>query len=320
VTDRDGERTRKGLDAPPPTRERPVPNSAPEHANRSASGGDSTAATTLLWQPWRTLIRGLGAAYDALGVTLVLSFLGFIVAATAIMGGWSVGLAVQGDRGRLLASWLLDARAQPVSAGGSADAARLMLGAVVPFGLWCTVVSPLTAGAFAYVRDLLAHEHPVWRDLPGLVRAHWASAVRLGTVQAALTIILATDFVFFLSRSAFGLKLVGLLFLYPLLFWLLAQQYQWPLLVEQRQGAWSAIKKSSLLTLDNPGFTLVLGLLTGAVSVLCVAAMVGLPLLWVGTIAFLHTEATRGLLRKYGLVPPEPDPEADPGWGAGSHA
>jgi uncharacterized membrane protein len=129
--------------------------------------------------------------------------------------------------------------------------------------------------------------------------------------------MLVTDVFFFSAQPAPGLKLIGILFLYPLLFWLLALPYQWPLLAEQRQGAWPAIKKSALLVLDNPGFVLLHAVVAALFSVACLAAMVGVPLLWVGTLAFLHTEATRALLRKYGVLPPEPDPEAaDEGWGA----
>src|SRR6185436_11151761 len=101
----------------------------------------------------------------------------------------------------------------------------------------------------------------------------------------------------------------GLLFLYPLLFWLLAMSYQWPLLAEQRQGAWSAVRKSALLVLDNPGRTLILGLLSALFSVVCTVTMVAVPLLWAGTLVFIQTEATRALLRKYGLLAAEPEPE-----------
>jgi uncharacterized membrane protein YesL len=187
---------------------------------------------------------------------------------------------------------------------------------VAPLALWTLVVGPLTGGLFGYVRELVAHEHPVWTDLGRHIReAHGASA-RLALVQAVLTPLLATDAFFFLSQRALGAKVTGLLFLYPLLFWLLALAYQWPLLAEQRQGAWSAVKKSALLVLDNPGRTLLLGLLGALFSVVCAGTLVALPLLWAGTLAFVQTEATRALLRKYGLLAPEPEAEPGPeaGW------
>ena len=36
------------------------------------------------------------------------------------------------------------------------------------------------------------------------------------------------------------------------------------------------------------------------------ASVVGMPLFWVGTSAFLYTQSTRALLRKYGVLPAEP--------------
>jgi uncharacterized membrane protein YesL len=190
-----------------------------------------------------------------------------------------------------------------------ADLARLVTAALAPVALWIVLVVPLTAAIFGDVRDVVAHEHPEWRDLIAHARAHFARAVRLGAVQVIVTLILVTDVLFFMAQPAAGLKLAGFLFLYPLLFWLLCQQYQWPLLVEQRPAVWSTVKKSALLVLDNLGFSLVLGLTAGAITVACLMVRVGLPLLWAGSLAFLYTHATRALLRRYGVLPPEPEPE-----------
>ena len=60
--------------------------------------------------------------------------------------------------------------------------------------------------------------------------------------------------------------------------------------------------KSALLALDNPAFSVRLGLTAAAITLVCLAVRIGLPLLWAGTLAFLHTAATRELLRKYGVL------------------
>jgi uncharacterized membrane protein YesL len=264
----------------------------------------------------RTLGRALRGAYDYLGSTLLLSVVWCLVALAALLGGWALGLGAQGVRGRELASWLLEGAHVAAPGVVSGDLGRFWFAAVVPLALWSLVAAPMTGGLFAYVRDIVAHEHPVWTDVGSRIREVLQPAVRLGLIQAGVTLLLATDAFFFLVQPALGVKVVGLLFLYPLLFWLLAVQYQWPLLVEQRQGAWLAIKKSVLLTLDNPGRTLLFGLAGFVVSLLCAGSMVGVPLVWAGTLAFLQTEATRSLLRKYGVLPAEPevDDGGDVGW------
>jgi uncharacterized membrane protein YesL len=282
---------------------------APE---RAAAAPGAPAASS----GWRTLGRGLRGAYDYLGSTLLLSVVWCLVALAATLGGWSLGLGVQGARGRELASWVLEGAHVAGLGAVPGDLGRFMLAAVAPLMLWSLVVAPVTGGLFGYVREIVAHEHPVWTDLGPRIRAEYAPAVRLGMIQAALTALLATDAFFFLSQGALGAKVVGLLFIYPLMFWLLAVQYQWALLVEQRLGACSAVKKSALLVLDNPSRTLLLGMLSGALTLLCVGTVVGLLLVWAGTVAFLQTEATRALLRKYGVLPPELEPEGggDIGW------
>src|SRR5205823_4772790 len=143
------------------------------------------------------------------------------------------------------------------------------------------------------IRATVTHEYPDARDLARAVRDHFGAASRLGAIQTAVTLVLLTDVVFFLGLRALGLKLVGITFLYPLLFWLLVLQYQWAVLVEQRSPATAVVKKSVLLALDNFGFTLLLGLATAAITLICLSTRIGFPLLWAGTLGFLQTAATR---------------------------
>ncbi len=111
---------------------------------------------------------------------------------------------------------------------------------------------------------------------------------------------------------------LGALFGYLLVFWLLMMQYQWPLLVVQeaepkppRAGA--AIRKSALLALDNLGFTMGIATVCLVISVLLWVTLVAAALLWLGAMAMLQTQATRELLRRYDVLPPDPtlDPIAD---------
>lgn len=135
--------------------------------------------------------------------------------------------------------------------------------------------------------------------------------------------MLAADCLFFLSLRALPAVLAGVLFGYALLFWSITLLYQWPLLVEQETGARAVLKKSALMALDNIGFSLFTGALLLALTLLSWALVLPALLLWPAFAAFLQTRATRDLLRRYGLLPPEIDPNLEPAdderWGVGWH-
>ena len=89
--------------------------------------------------------------------------------------------------------------------------------------------------------------------------------------------------------------------------------YQWPLLVEQEIPTRRIVRKSALLALDNAPFTLALFALAGVLTAALWFSVVGAVLLWAGVLAMLTTQATRELLRKYDVLPPDPtlDPMAE---------
>ena len=100
---------------------------------------------------------------------------------------------------------------------------------------------------------------------------------------------------------------------YLALFWLAMILYQWPLLAEQSIPTRQIIRKSALLVLDNAPFTLGVLALVAVLTVALWFSVVGAVLLWAGVLAMLTTQATRELLRKYDVLPPDPtlDPMAE---------
>src|SRR5262245_60038614 len=77
--------------------------------------------------PWRSLGRGLRGAYDYLGCTLLLSLLWCVIAGAAAMGGWSLGLSLQGPRGRELVAWLIQGAHASAPGAERGDLGRLVL-------------------------------------------------------------------------------------------------------------------------------------------------------------------------------------------------
>jgi uncharacterized membrane protein YesL len=175
------------------------------------------------------------------------------------------------------------------------------------------VSSPVTAGVFRYTHHAAARLEPELFDLAWGFRGGFGRSVGLGAWQALGAVVLAGNCYFYLLQRGPVLVVIGAVFGYLLGYWLLACLYQWPLLVEQELSPPAAIKKSALLVLDNFPYTLGLGLVVALLTVLCWVTVLGGVLFWAGTAAMFLTQGTRELLRKYGVLGPDPtlDPMAD---------
>jgi uncharacterized membrane protein YesL len=233
---------------------------------------------------------GLRDTYDALGAVLLLSL---AVGAAVAMAGLG---------GQTLAAMLFSAL--PGSLPG--------LLSVAGGGLALALVGgPLAAGLFRYARNVAARQEPDLFDLGWGYRAALGRSLRLAGVQMLVGMVLAGDALFFLTRGQPVVVGLGAIFGYLCLFWCLMSLYAWPLLAEDETGrVRSVLRKSALLVLDNFPYTLLLALFLLVLSVLLWGTVIGGAILWAGSMAMFQTQATRELLRKYGVL--GPDPTLDP--------
>jgi uncharacterized membrane protein YesL len=254
---------------------------------------------------------GLRDAYDYLGSMALLSVAWTLVTAFAFFGGQAAGLALFGRLPGLLPGLL---------ALLCAGAAALGIG------------GPLLAGVYRFARNAAARREPELFDLAWGFRSAFGRSAALAAVQAGLALVLVVNCYFYVTRGHPVVVALGAVFGYGLLFWSLMCLYQWPLLVEQTEAPAaeslvSVLKKSALLALDNFGYTLVLalpaplaclcgwaavGTLAGAAWMVIIveASLIAAALLGPGVTAMFLTQATRELLRKYRVLPP--DPTLDP--------
>lgn len=230
--------------------------------------------------------------WDHLGVLLLASLLTPILASSAVAAGfWAASAMASELPGQLpfLASLLL---------------AQFCL---------ALALGPLAGGLFRFCRNAAARSEPemldlLWgfRDAPGL-------CLRLALLQGGVLLLLGVNCAFYFTWRSLPGYLLGMLTLYGLLFWLATSLYHWPLVAQGETRVRTIIRKSALLVLDNGLYSL--GLALAWVLLAIVLWMVVLPgaLLWGGCSAMLATQATRELLRKYGILPPDPtlDPMAD---------
>jgi hypothetical protein len=246
---------------------------------------------------WRTVRRALGESYD---------YLGTILAASALLTLLGLAAAL------LLAAALVALWSPRAGRGGPADWLPLLLAGT----LSATLLGPLLAGLARLVGEIVAREHPALGDLFREARWHARPGAVLAALQSWITLLLVVDLAFF-AASPGPLRWLAVPIVYLLLFWCLMLAYQWPLYASGAGTPLVVVRKSALLVLDNLPFSLGVTLLSLLFTLLCAVTTLGLVLLWPGALAFFHTIATRALLRRYGLLPPEPDPSLEEGADSG---
>ncbi len=79
-------------------------------------------------------------------------------------------------------------------------------------------------------------------------------------VQVALASILVLDIVWFLARPTWLSKIVGIVFIYALLFVAMVSTYLFPVTINQDVGFTQTLKNAALLTLANPFYSLAVAL------------------------------------------------------------
>jgi hypothetical protein len=238
------------------------------------------------------LKRGFRAAYDHLGYVVLVSFVS-VLGTVALLGlGWRA--AVELRPGMLGAVFFLPA----------------ML-----FGWLCAV------GVFHYADKAVYHEHPTladtWRGVGRLI----VPALGLFVVDLVVMAVLLGDAAFFASMKSKAVgTVVAVVCLYLAAAWLMAALYHLPLLsaqlrMESGPRPFVIIRKSFLLALGSPGFTVGLAFAIIALAVLCaLPAGLGTAMLFAGTAAFLLTHALRELFVRYGVIEEELEVVEDKGW------
>lgn len=233
---------------------------------------------------WKSLKKTFSTCYDYLGLTI----LGSIIWFSVVLMCYTLFIKV-----------LL--RLNPVLAG---------VGVLV---LYAFIISPVLAGGYCLARQMLIRDDPSARDLLRGIREYGRSAFGLGFVQAAISGLILINALFYLKSSVLPLRMVGILFIYVLLFWMINCIYHFPILIEQRPGILSVLKRGALIAADNVVFTLGVFFV---IILLTAATLVIMPLVYFGLVSVLQTVALRMAFVKYGLLPPEVEPTevVDPGF------
>jgi len=123
------------------------------------------------------------------------------------------------------------------------------------------LVAPLSV-AITYFGNLAVHrEDAGFRELWRGYTKFWVRAVVLGAVNLAVVIILWIDIRAIMRAQATWMRMLAGAWIYLGLFAGLLFMYAYPVMVEQDTTPWKAIRRAVILILDNPAYTLTIGLL-----------------------------------------------------------
>jgi L-ascorbate metabolism protein UlaG (beta-lactamase superfamily)/uncharacterized membrane protein YesL len=127
--------------------------------------------------------------------------------------------------------------------------------------LAAVLVAPLSV-AITYFGNLAVHrEDAGFRELWRGYTKFWVRAVVLGAVNLAVVIILWIDIRAIMTAQATWMRMLAGAWIYLGLFAGLLFMYAYPVMVEQDTTPWKAIRRAVILILDNPAYTLTIGLL-----------------------------------------------------------
>ncbi len=123
------------------------------------------------------------------------------------------------------------------------------------------LVAPLSV-AITYFGNLAVHREDaglreLWR---GYIK-FWVRAVVLGAANLAVVIILWIDIRAIMTAQATWMRMLAGVWIYLGLFAGFLFMYAYPVMVEQDTTPWKAIRRAVILILDNPAYTLTIGLL-----------------------------------------------------------
>ena len=195
--------------------------------------------------------------------------------------------------------WLVTSLVPAFGFLGLAQATGVL--AVAPLSLIGIVLAPPGLGALMYTMNQFNLGESVDRHtFFGGFRRYFGMSWAVAATDAVLGGLLVANCLFYLTRSSSVFKLIGILWIYGLFFWLCMQWYLWPLIVEQEKKKLLLFyRNSALLVLDNLGFSMSLTIVM--VIFIALSFLLGLPaLILVGSVtALVATKALIALLAKY---------------------
>ena len=159
-----------------------------------------------------------------------------------------------------------------------------------------------TAGLFNLARKIAEGAPVSLGDFFDGFRAHFLPATKVGsfTLAFAFLVWVNIDFYSHLERWAtIPGMLLSAVMIWAVAFLLLMHAHIHPLISHGERGLRNIVRKSALLALDNPGFTIGVAVQSASVAIICLLTGLGLVLVLASLLAVLLSTGHRELLKKY---------------------
>ncbi|MHB1004967.1 MAG: YesL family protein [Chloroflexota bacterium] len=162
---------------------------------------------------------------------------------------------------------------------------------LIPF-VMAFLPSPAVVGMYGIGRELARGEGVSWGLFWSLMRRYWRRSLLVYLVSSVSTLILFLAMRFYMSSENDILRLLGFLWLYVLLVWLVMQLYIVPLMLEQeRWNLWRLYRNAFVVVAVKPVLSLILLVLTLILLVVGIFTVIGLPIVVMPIIAVLGSHA-----------------------------
>lgn len=180
----------------------------------------------------------------------------------------------------------------------------IILGNLLWFSLCLPIVTApaSTAALFSLTNRVSLGKGASLRDFWEGFRKYFLRGLSLGLIYLLLLVVLIIDL--FLYRQQPQTARVAIAFLGAVNLWIfflfsLLGMYSLPLMVEQDIGLIKSLKRSALLALDNPFFSIVISIQIMAIFFLSLLSGVGVILLMMSLVSLLLSRSLRELFSKY---------------------
>lgn len=180
----------------------------------------------------------------------------------------------------------------------------IILGNLLWFGLCLPIVTApaSTAALFSLTNHIAAGKGASIRDFWNGFRKYFLRSLSLGLIYLLLLAMLKSNLFLYQNPSQTGrvvFAFLGAVNLWIFLLFSLLGMYSLPLMVEQDIGLRKSLKRSALLALDNPFFTIAISIQVLAIFFLSFLSAAGIILLVMSLVSMLLNRSLRELFAKY---------------------
>jgi len=138
---------------------------------------------------------------------------------------------------------------------------------------------------------------------PGFLKT-WKASIILAAINSIMFITLTIVIPFYLSMGNLIGAVGAVIVFWLCVFWLLSSQYFFPIFLRMKGNIPSALKKSLLITLDNPFFSFFILFYSMVILILSIITALIMP--GISAVLLLHQDAVRLRLYKYDWMEENP--------------